>query len=104
MKELKTPVIIIDNLSIIANFIEDTDENRAFLAAFLLEILDLENKCVQLCMRPEKTKQHEFLVRILAHYVDQVVVLENLVTGLADDITGKITVSRPKGGVLFWLA
>ena len=48
-------------------------------------------------IRPGGRKFGEFLVRIFAHQADQVIILQNLQTGLADDITGKLRIVRPKG-------
>ena len=50
--------------------------------------------------RPGGRKFGEFLVRIFAHQADQVIILQNLQTGLADDITGKLRIVRPKGRLL----
>ena len=94
---LESEIIIIDSLSILASLIEHTEKNEQLLANFLLKVIDLEQKSIQICVRPEATRFHEFLVRLLAHSADQTIMLQNLSTGLADDITGKMKVLRPKG-------
>jgi len=93
---LESEIIIIDSLSILASLIEHTERNEQLLANFLLKVIDLEQKSIQICVRPEATRFHEFLVRLLAHSADQTIMLQNLSTGLADDITGKMKVLRPK--------
>ena len=84
-------------MSLLASLIEHSQQNEELVANFVLKLVDIEQKSLQICVRPEATKFHEFLVRILAHSADQTIILENLMTGFADDITGKMKILRPKG-------
>lgn len=94
ISKIGSDVIILDGANLLANLVEDNEENRILLTKFCLQIACLDN--IQVCLRPGGRKFGEFLVRIFAHQADQVIILQNLQTGLADDITGKLRIVRPK--------
>ena len=49
-------------------------------------------------MRPRRgSGLDEFFVRRFAHEADQVIALQSLSTGLASDVTGKLTIYNPAG-------
>ena len=55
--------------------------------------------CLSLSMRPRACSPlDEFFVRAFCHSVEQVVSLDNLSTGLASDVSGKMTIYNPMEG------
>ena len=54
---------------------------------------------VQICVRPAKTDFDAFMMRALAHVADGIFILEDLRTGIADDVTGRLLYHKPKGEI-----
>ncbi|CBY37887.1 unnamed protein product [Oikopleura dioica] len=88
--------IVLDGLDIVCSLYPDAETKNIQLKAFIDRLIDTERRlCVSLTPRKSE-KEDEIFARYWAHNSDQVVILQNLKTGLASDVSGKLTVIRPE--------
>jgi len=88
--------VVLDGLDIICSLLPESEAKHIRLKAFIDRLIDTERRlCISLTPRKSE-KEDEIFARYWAHNSDQVVILQNLKTGLASDVSGKLTVIRPE--------